>query len=242
MEVFKTFLDKIGSATAAIGAAALAAALLAYFRAEASSAIRWLFGPLAKLLPWNAKQSRTIAAASDGLTSELTVVDLYLTSPDGKRAKYEKTSYYLVAADRLSSYREAVTTSGTIDSISTEVGVITQTSIEHGFLVSKIDLGSAFQKGAHFKNVFRVTFHNSFLSEEEHWTHEIIPPTKHFALRVHFPIGRPPKLIRSKRLIGLESQIISGGAHLSDLFETTTAVWEINSPNQGEIFKLEWRW
>lgn len=242
MERVTTLLSKIGGSTAAIGAAAMTAALLAYFRTEASGAIKWFFAPLAPHLPWNLKPTNVNKILSGGLSSELTVVDLYLTATDGKTATYEKTSNYIVGTEGLSSYHEAVTSSGIVGDVSIELGAITKVWTEHGFLVSEIDLGSALKMGGRFRNKFRASFLNSFVAEEEHWTQEVVVPTKLLELRVHFPSDRAPKLFRSKRLIGLADENVSNGAHISELFGKTVLVWGISNPMPGDIFKLEWRW
>ena len=241
MSPIKTLLGQLANRITAIGAAAAAAALLTYFRSEASAAIKWLFDPVARCLPWN----QTLASSSErtaNLSSESTVADLFLITPDGRSAKYEKTGDYVVDAEPLSSYHEAVTSSGVASGFSTELGVIVETTTEHGFFVSRIDLGSVFGTGARFRNVYRVHFQDCFIAEEEHWTQEIALPTKHLTLRIHFPLGRPPKLVRSKTLVGLAHKQLGHGAAITELFGQPAIVWEIDNPKLGDIYKLEWRW
>jgi hypothetical protein len=223
-------------------AAAAAAALLTYFRSEASAAIKWLFDPVARRLPWNQTVARSSHGTAPKLSSKSTFADLFLITPDGKNAKYEKTGDYVVDAQPLSSYHEAVTSSGAPSGFSTELGVIVETTTEHGFLVSRIDLGSVLGVGTRFRNVYRVHFQDCFIAEEEHWTQEIALPTKHLTLRIHFPLERPPKLVRSKRLVGLTQERITNGAAITELFGEPAIVWEIQKPKLGEIHKLEWRW
>jgi hypothetical protein len=223
---------------AAIIIAAVAASLLAYFRSQASAGIKWLFQPLARRLPWN----QTPPLEAEKLASEMTVADIFLTTADGRSATYEKTGDYVVNAEPLNLYYEGVTASGTASGFSTELGAIVQTTTEHGFLVSRIDLGSVFEVGVRFRNVFRVQLEDCFLAEEEHWTQEIAVPTKHLTLRVHFPSGRPPKLVRSKTLVGLAHKQLGHGAAIAELFGQPAIVWEIDNPKLGDIYKLEWRW
>jgi len=239
MTLIKTLLGQLASRLTAIGVAAVAAALLAYFRSEASAGIKWLFAPLARRLPWNQNPPRR---DTEKLSSESTVANIFLMTADGRRAKYEKTGEYLVEAEPLSSYQEAVTASGTASDFSTELGVIVQTTIEHGFFVSRIDFGSVFETGTRFRNVYRVQLEDCFIAEEEHWTQEIAVPTKHLTLRVHFPSARPPKLVRSKQLVGLAQKQIGHGAIITELFGQPAIVWEIENPKLGDIYKLEWRW
>jgi len=223
---------------AAIIIAAVAASLLAYFRSQASAGIKWLFQPLARRLPWN----QTPPLEAEKLASEMTVADIFLTTADGRSATYEKTGDYVVNAEPLNLYYEGVTASGTASGFSTELGAIVQTTTEHGFLVSRIDLGSVFEVGVRFRNVFRVQLEDCFLAEEEHWTQEIAVPTKHLTVRVHFPSGRPPKLVRSKTLVGLAHKQLGHGAAIAELFGQPAIVWEIDNPKLGDIYKLEWRW
>jgi hypothetical protein len=238
----KTLLGQLANRITAIGAAAAAAALLAYFRSEASAAIKWLFDPVASCLPWNHELANLSKRTAASLSSESTVADLFLITPDGRRARYEKTGDYVVDVELLSSYLEAVTSSGTSSGFSTELGVIVETTIEHGFFVSRVDLGSVFGVGTRFRNVYRVHFQDCFIAEEEHWTQEIALPTKHLTLRIHFPLGRPPKIVRSKRLVGLVEDRISNGAAITELFGEPAIVWEIQKPKLGDIYKVEWRW
>jgi hypothetical protein len=142
----------------------------------------------------------------------------------------------------LSSYYDGVTASGTASAFSSELGAIVETVIEHGFFISRIDLGAVFEVGTHFRNVYRVQLEYSFIADEEHWTQEITVPTKHLTLRIHFPVERPPKLFRSKRLVGLVEKRITNGAATTELFGQPAIVWEIDKPKLGDIYKIEWRW
>jgi len=242
MSPIKTLLGQFANRITTIGAAAAAAALLTYFRSEASAAIKWLFGPIARRLPWNHTVPSLIEPVATNLSSKLTVADVFLIAPDGRTAKYEKTGDYLVNAQPLSSYYEGVTASGIARAFSSELGVIVETATEHGFFVSRIDLGSVFEVGTRFRNVYRVQLEDCFIAEEEHWTQEIAVPTEHLTLRIHFPLERPPKLLRSKRLVGLVEERITNGAAITELFGRPAIVWEIDKPKLGDIFKLEWRW
>src|SRR5450631_1312829 len=237
MSPIKTLLGQVNRITAIV-IAAVAASLLAYFRSQTSAGIKWLFHPLARRLPWNQTPPRD----AEKLSSEMTVANIFLTTADGRSATYEKTGDYVVNAEPLNSYYEGVTASGTASGFSTELGVILQTTTEHGFFVSRIDLGSVFEVGTRFRNVFRVQLEDCFIAEEEHWTQEIAVPTKHLTLRVHFPSGRPPKLARSKTLVGLAHKQLGRGATITELFGQPAIVWEIDSPKLGDIYKLEWRW
>jgi hypothetical protein len=186
MSPIKTLLAQLANRITAIGAAAAAAALLTYFRSEASTAIRWLFDPVARCLPWNQTLASPSEQAAANLSSDSTLADLFLITPDGRLAMYEKIANYVANAEPVSSYREAATSSGAVSGFSTELGVIVETTTEHGFLVSRIDLGSFCGVGTRFRNVYRVHFQDCFIAEE-HWTQEIAVPTKHLTLRIHFP-------------------------------------------------------
>jgi hypothetical protein len=179
---------------------------------------------------------------TQSLTSELTVVDVFLATADGRNAQYKKTGNYIVQEEALGTYYEAVTASGSAIGFATELGAVVETTKEHGFYVSKIDLGSVFEVGTRFRNAYRVQFRDCFIAEEEHWTQEIAIPTKHLTLRIHFPAERPPKLLRSKRLVGLVEQRMASGAAITELFGQPAIVLEIEKPKLGEVYKLEWRW
>lgn len=242
MSLIKTLLDRLTNSIAEISAAAVAAALLAYFRSEASTGIKWAFEPLVRHFPWNRARVRRGWRERHQLLSELTLADLFLITADGKHAIYAKTGNYVVAEGPLSSYYEGVTTSGNVTGASTELGAIVQVTTEHGFYVSRIDLGSILEAGTKFRNVYRVQLDDSFVTEEEHWTQEIAVPTKHLTLRIHFPLRRPPKLSRSKQLTGFTQKQTAHGAAITELFGQRAIVWDIENPKLGDIYKLEWRW
>jgi hypothetical protein len=242
MNQIKAMLDLLVNRFAAISLATVAAALLTYFRAEVAAATKWLLDPLAFQFPWHHLSRQRTPHETPNLTSELTVADVFLVTPDGRDAIYQKTGHYIVEEKPLGTYYEGVTAAGSASGFSTELGAVLETTKEHGFYVSKIDLGSVFAVHARLRNVYRVFLYNSFTAVKEHWTQEIACPTKHLTLRIYFPAGRPPTLIRCKRVIGLTESQISTQATIVDLFGQTAIVWEIERPEMGDIYKLEWRW
>jgi hypothetical protein len=242
MSQIKMLLSQLATRIIAIGVAAASAALLAYFRSETSAGIKWLLGPIVRSLPWRHTHQLWKHWEAHNLTSELTVVDVFLTTANGRTARYEKTADYVVKARALSGYREGVTASGRAHGFTTALGIVEQTKTEHGFYLSQIDLGARLVTGTRFRNVYRADLLDCFLSEEEHWTQEIALPSKHLTLRVHFPSGRPPKLIRCKRVVGLTERQISTETTITELFGQLAVVWEIQRPTLGDIYKLEWVW
>lgn len=242
MSLIKALLGLLANQILALAAAASSAALLAYFRTQTADGLSWALDPISRLLPWRQTKRAFVGASQRSLSSESTQVDVFLLTADGKHAIYAKAGMYVIGADPLSSYFEGVTAAGNVSCFSTEVGVITQTSNEHGFFVSQIDLGSVLEPGAYFRNVYRAQLDNSFINQDEHWTQEIAVPTKTLILRVNFPPERPPQLIRCKRVVGLAEYQIKTAASITRLFGQPAIVWEVTEPNLGDIYKLEWRW
>jgi hypothetical protein len=242
MSQIKTLLSQLANRFTAISLATLATALLAYFRSEVAAATKWFLDPLTSHFPWHRSTAPRTRRATQKLSSELTVADVFLSETNGRTSTYEKTGNYIVAGAAVSSYFEGVTTSGSAHGFSTEIGAVVDTTREHGFYVSTIDLGSVFTAGARFRNLYRVSLDDSFTSEEEHWTQEIACPTEHLTLRIHFPVGRPPKLVRCKQIIGLTETLIPTGALITHLFDRPAIVWDIDQPRLHDIYKLEWRW
>jgi hypothetical protein len=243
MTPFKTLLSQFADRISEVSGAAVAAAFLTYFRSETLNGFKWVFAPLARRLPWNHSfLLRYSAHQTPNIASRLTIADVFLISADGKSARYEKSGDYVVEAGSLSTYFEGVTASGQVTGFSTELGAILETTIEHGFSVSRIDLGSILGVGTRFHNVYRAYLQDCFGSTEEHWTQEIALPTELLILRVHFPIERPPKLIRCKLLVGLSERHLGNAATTTELFGQPAIVWQIARPNLHEVFKLEWRW
>ncbi len=229
-------------AAAAMGL--LVAGLITYLRAQLNAGIKWLLAPITRCLPWN--QNNPIKGSAPDhetdLTSQLTVVDVFLQSMDGERARYQKTSNYAANKDDLNAYQEGVTSAGKASGFSTMRGTIVETRREHGFYISRIDLGDLFNKGARFTNVYTADLHNSFMNDREHWTQEIVFPTKHLTLQIHFPKGRPPSRVKCKVVEGVTDKQVKTNAKVMELSGETCIVWEIQSPKLKDIYKLEWTW
>jgi hypothetical protein len=222
----------------------LAAALIAYFRGQITVGTKWALAPIARHLPWN-QNSPIKGVAPDhesNLMSELTVVDVFLMSTDGKTAKYQKTGNYIVSDDYLAAYHEGVTAGGTASGFSTMSGTIVEMVKEHGFYICRIDLANVLSKGSRFQNVFTADLNDCFTADEEHWTQEIALPTKHLTLRIHFPKGRPPKLVRCKVVEGVTNTQLSTDARITGLSGGQGIVWDIENAKLKDIYKLEWVW
>jgi hypothetical protein len=222
----------------------LAAALLAYFRGQLHAGTKWALAPITRRLPWNQNNliKGLVPDLESDLTSQLTVVDLFLTSMDGKSARYQKTSNYIVIKDDLNAYQEGVTAVGKASGFSTIWGTIVETTREHGFYISRIDLGDLLNKGSRFQNVYTADLHDCFTNDEEHWTQEIAFPTKHLTLRIHFPKGRPPRLVKCKVVEGVDDKQVRTDAKITELFGEQGIIWEIQNPKLKDIYKLEWLW
>jgi hypothetical protein len=243
MRPLNALLDNVVSQAVAASLTALAAVLIAYFRSEASVAIKWLFYPLVRLFPWHhTVQGHYASRRHEALRSELTVADVFLITTDGKTAFYRKTTDFIVPDEPLSFYYEGVTAEGRVAHFSTELGSIVQTEEEHGFSVCEIEFTSALEVGTRFRNVFRAKLINTFMATQEHWTQEIAFPTKRIILRIHFPVARPPTFVRCTQLLGLTAATLITGADIVKVFGKPSIVWEFDQPALGNIYKLEWRW
>jgi hypothetical protein len=222
----------------------LGAAVFAYFRGQINAGTKWALAPIARRLPWNRNSplKRSSLGHESSLTSELTVIDVFLMSTDGRTARYQKTTNYLVNRDFVHSYGEGVTGSGTVSGFSTLVGTIIETTREHGFYLSRIDLADLLSKGFQFQNIFTADLHDCFTSTEEHWTQEIARPTQQLTFRIHFPRGRPPKVVRCKVVEGVSSRQIRTGAKITELSGEQGIIWDVRNPKLREIYKLEWIW
>jgi hypothetical protein len=245
--IFNNLLAFTTTHLATITAAALsmlAAALLAYFRGQINAGTKWALAPITRRLPWN--QNKPIKGLvpdhESDLTSQLTVVDVFLTSMDGKSARYQKTCNYIVNNDNLNAYREGVTASGEVSGFAIMWGTIVKTTKEHGFYISQIDLGDLLNKGSRFQNVYTADLHDCFTNDEEHWSQEIAFPTKHLTLRIHFPKGRPPRLVKCKVVEGVADKQLRTNAKITELSGGQGIVWDIHNPKLKDIYKLEWLW
>ena len=245
LAIFKYFLCVITTHVVETVAAVLAfvgAALLAFTREQVRAGVNWALAPLARLLPWNGKQvSFGASLEHEDLICDLSLVDVFLCDSDGRSARYQKTSSY-VATNELNWYQEGVTAEGHANAFFTMRGTIVETVKEHGFYISRIDLGDVVQKGLRFTNVYGAELHDCFLKSQEHWTQELAFPTKHLTIQVHFPQDRPPKLVRCKTVEGTREKPANSAAKLVELFGKKSIVWEVEQPKARGIFKVEWSW
>src|SRR5271169_5440808 len=112
--IFKDLLsfstNRLGT-TAAAALGLLAAGLIAYLRGQVHAGTKWLLAPITRRLPWNQNNpiKGSLRDRETDLASQLTVVDVFLQSMDGKRARYQKTSNYVVNKDDLNAYQEGIT-------------------------------------------------------------------------------------------------------------------------------------
>lgn len=215
------------------------AALNAYVRDQVRAGTIWALTPIARHLPWNrpADDSRT----PPSLSSEFTLVQLFLIDPAGKRARYEKTSSFIVTHPTI-SYQEGVTAENTARAFATMRGTIVRTVVERGYYVSEIRLGNQMGEGERFTNVYCADVHNSFRTAREHWTQEFTYPTKHVSLQVHFPKTRPPQSVACKVIDGALEKPARSAAQLTSLFGCQSIVWDVANPRLHEALKLEWTW
>ena len=135
-----------------------------------------------------------------------------------------------------------MTAEGNANAFFTMRGTIVETVKEHGFYISRIELGDGVQKGLRFTNVYGAELHDCFKRSQEHWTQEVAFPTKHLTIQIHFPEDRPPKLVRCKTLDGTREQPANNAAKLVELFGRKSIVWEVEQPKARGIFKVEWSW
>jgi hypothetical protein len=219
-------------------AAAIAAALANYTREQTLNAVQWAFRPVTALLPWNRALS---IAEPRTLDSKFTVVDLRLVRADGTLAKYRKTSAYKVNS-AITSYREGVTASGAASAFRTARGRILETVREHGFYMSKIELGARLSAGEEFVNVYEADLRNSFRHSNEEWTQQLSFKTTQLVIQVHFPAERPPISFQTHIVDGTDERQDRSNAQLVELYGHKSIVWNVAKPSSALIYKLVWQW
>jgi hypothetical protein len=214
----------------------------AYMRDQTREAVLWAFRPITRRLPWNKTAPLPRARTSPPLASEFSLVDLYLTNPNGKVARYRKTTCYIVNST-VSSYREGVTATGRAKRFKTCRGTIVRTVVEHGFYYSEINFGKAFCKGDRFVNVYEAQLYDSFEAANENWTQQISFETAHLILQIHFPAARPPLDHRTSIIRGTaEMASAVQQAETVELQGFKSLVWDIPNPDSQNIYKLSWNW
>lgn len=238
--VFSLLGNHLWETTTAV-LAFLSVALATYARDQVREGTNWILAPITRLFPWN-RRSDSIPEYQEGLISDFTLVDVFLFDTEGKLARYQKTTSYVVSTSELSSYQEGVTAEGHAEGFITMRGTIIETVKEHGFYISRIDLGEVIQKGARLTNVYMADLYYCFTKSEEHWTQELAFRTKHLTLQIHFPAARPPKSVACKAVEGTRDKPAKTTARLVDLYREHSIIWEIERPKLNDIYKLEWIW
>jgi hypothetical protein len=175
------------------------------------------------------------------LSSTLTVVDLRLVRADGSLATYQKMSAYQANVP-LTGYREGVTASGTATGFRSARGRILETVREHGFYMSKIDLGTRLNSGEAFVNVYEAALRNSFRQPSEAWTQQLSFETSNLVIQVHFPADRPPISFRTHVIDGTDERSNPHDAQVVELYGRRSLVWNVQEPNSAYIYKLSWQW
>lgn len=219
--------------------ALLATAIAAYTGDQIRSGIYWALKPVARQLPWNRGSGTPNSSAE--LSSEFTLVQVFLLDASGCRARYRKTTSF-VAHRPTTTYQEAVTSEHAAAGFVTMRGTIVDTVVERGFYVSSINLGNSVSRGERFTNVYSAELLDSFTRPHEHWTQEFNYPTEHLTIQVHFPAERPPKLSVSKIVQGASEKPAGTTACLIHLYGQKSIVWDIAKPKLNQAFKLEWTW
>jgi hypothetical protein len=148
----------------------------------------------------------------------------------------------LVTADEVSSYSEGVTADGSAAEFVSMRGMVAETVKEHGFYISHIDLGYTLRAGSRFTNTYSAELLNCFTNNEEQWSQELVFPTKHLTMQVHFPKARPPKSVRCKAIEGTIDKLVKQTAQMVELYGRKSIVWEVDEPGAHAVFKLEWSW
>ena len=217
---------------------AITVALATYTREQSLSAVYWALRPVTTLLPWNRTRP---PAAPRTLSSRLTLVDLRLVRRDGSLARYRKTSAYKANAP-LTSYREGVTASGVATAFRSARGRILETTREHGFYMSKIDLGTSLDVGEEFINVYEAELRNSFCHSGEEWTQQISFETAQLVIQVHFPADRAPISFQTQVVDGTDVRSNAVTAQVIELYGRKSLVWNVDEPNSTFVYKLAWRW
>ena len=236
--IFFTWLLEYPRAVLIAIGAALTLALTTYARAQSLNAVDWILRPITIRLPWNS--ARPVPAART-LTSALTLVELRLVRNDGSLARYRKMSAYKTNAP-LNSYREGVAASGSATAFRSARGRILETAREHGFYMSKIDLGTSLKSGEEFINIYEAELRNSFCESNEEWTQQISVETEQLVIHVHFPADRPPISFQSQVVDGTDESSNVSSPQAVELYGRKSLVWKIDKPNSALIYKLAWQW
>jgi hypothetical protein len=245
----QTFLDQLSTffashfvaAMSAVGAL-VGAALLRYFREQVRAFADWVLAPLNRLLPWDRKVvEESNSAYQPDLVADFSLVEVFVEDVSGKLGSYRKLSSYRAIKD-LSSYREGVCADGLATHFLTMRGTIVQTSSEHGFFVSQIELGAVVHRGAHITNLYEAKLLDCFTADEECWTQEVAFPTMLLTMQIHFPVARPPKMVKCFAVEGTADREIAAGASITELFGKKAIVWQMNNPSFRSIYKISWRW
>ena len=117
-------------AAAVVVLALFGAALTAQARDQIRAGTGWMLKPVIQHLPWNRVPEDPLSPST--LSSAFTLVQVFLLDAAGNRARYEKTTSFVVNRPT-TSYQEAVTAEHTATAFTTMRGTIVKTAVERGY-------------------------------------------------------------------------------------------------------------
>src|SRR4051812_40090915 len=92
-----SFITRHALGAAAAIVAFIGAAVITYTREQVRTGTEWALAPFTRLLPWNKRTDG--APESKALLADFSLVEVFLRDTEGKFARYEKTSGYVVVGD-----------------------------------------------------------------------------------------------------------------------------------------------
>lgn len=183
-----------------------------------------------------------MALSEEEITLLSHISDVFIDTVDGSRARFQKTIEAKVTGKKVSEYIETVSTVGSAENFTTELGAVVGWKIISGFYNVKIEMGKVFKKKQTFSNVFRCDLLDTFPSEHEDWSPRIVIPTDLLVIRIHFPPGRPFKAHYCSISKGWNAKRLDVQASEKVIDGKPVLEWAINKPVYGAVYKLEWHW
>lgn len=160
---------------------------------------------------------------------------------DGSLVHYRKTQVLRALAEDVSMYVEAFSTDGEIGHFKVTPGRIDKVWSQAGTIYVRTKFPRTLSLGQTLKRTMTCSWRDSFTSDVEYWEERQHHQTGSVAIKVQFPIGRPPTRWETVEREGSTERRCQWEAKLQKLAKPTLCL-NIESPRMFDNYVLRWWW
>ncbi len=176
------------------------------------------------------------------LWAKSSIVELDIVAANGSLVKYEKHTTAVCMREGLDEIVELWTADGKMSDFETNIGSITDVTVESGVTYVHIHLPRRLQKGERIDRVFRMKLLDSFLSDSEYWEGKQFAASDSYKLIVRFPSARPPQRWDVYERDAIKTSPSKWKAALIQEHDRPTLQLEVVNPELYRNYVLRWWW